>query len=145
MRRFLSKRCRKVPPTELVTVRRTSDGPKVASQCAAAKGRQGSLTKCGSTESMTVRRVYDGPSCRFIMQFREVIPVPIFQEFKCFGRRPSTDRCVYEDPSYLTLRVMKRAAEEIAHVWDDGVHDGPSRGSSTQPHFHRFPANRILV
>ena len=41
-------------------------------------------------------------------------------------RRPSTDRCAYEDLSYLPSRVMKRAAEEIAQVWDDGVHDGPS-------------------
>ena len=40
---------------------------------------------------------------------------------------------------------MKRAAEEIAQAWDDGVHDDPSRGPSTQPHFDRFPANRVLV
>ncbi|TMW83438.1 hypothetical protein EJD97_001680 [Solanum chilense] len=26
----------------------------------------------------------------------------------------------------VASRVMKRAAEEIAQVWDDGVHDGPS-------------------
>ena len=44
----------------------------------------GSLTKCGATEFMTIRRVYDGLSCRFVMKFREVVPVPIFQEFKCF-------------------------------------------------------------
>ena len=29
-------------------------------------------------------RVHDGPSCRFVMKIREVVPVPIFQEFKCF-------------------------------------------------------------
>ncbi|TMW98030.1 hypothetical protein EJD97_004607 [Solanum chilense] len=62
----------------LVTVRRWQ-------RSAAAEGRWGSLTKCGVTESMTVRRVYDGLSCRFFMKIREVAPVPIFQEFKCFG------------------------------------------------------------
>ena len=55
------------------------------------------------------------------------------------------DRCAYDGPSYLPSRGMKRAAEEIAQVWDDGVHDGPSRGPSTQPRFGRFPAIRILV
>ena len=70
----------KRPPTELVTVRRWQ-------RSATAEGRWGSLTKCGVTESMTVRRVYDGPSSRFVMKFREVILVPIFQEFKCFGTK----------------------------------------------------------
>ena len=41
-------------------------------------------------------------------------------------RRPSTDRCAYDGPSYLPSRGMKRADEEIAQVWDDGVHDGSS-------------------
>ncbi|TMW80406.1 hypothetical protein EJD97_020444 [Solanum chilense] len=63
----------------------------------------------------------------------------------CDERRPSTDRCAYDGPLYLPLRGMKRAVEEIAQVWDDGVHDGPSQGPSTQPHFGRFPAIRILV
>ena len=40
--------------------------------------------------------------------------------------RPLMDRCAYNGPSYLPSRGMKRAAEEIAQVWDDGVHDGPS-------------------
>ena len=40
--------------------------------------------------------------------------------------RPSTDHCTYDGPSYLPSRVVKRAVEEIAQVWDDGVHDGPS-------------------
>ncbi|TMX04497.1 hypothetical protein EJD97_008247 [Solanum chilense] len=31
---------------------------------------------------VTVRRGYDGPSCRFVMKFREVIPVPRFHELK---------------------------------------------------------------
>ena len=47
----------------------------------------GSMTKCGVTKLVTVRRVYDGPSCRFFMKFRELIPVPIFQELKCFGTK----------------------------------------------------------
>ena len=75
---------------------------------------------------LAVRRVYGGPSCRFVMKFREVIPVPIFQELKYFGTRPSTDRCAYDGPSYLPSRVMKRAKEEIAQEWVKGVHDGPS-------------------
>ena len=103
----------------LVTVRRWQ-------RSAAAEGRWGSLTKCGITKLVTVRRGYDGPSCRFVVKFREVIPVPRFQELKCFGTRPSTDRCAYDGSSYLPSRGMKIAAEEIAQVWDDGVHDGPS-------------------
>ncbi|TMW86048.1 hypothetical protein EJD97_022026 [Solanum chilense] len=55
-------------------------------QCsAAAEGKWGSLTKCGVTESVTDRRSHDGPSCRFVMKIREVVPVPIYKEFKCFG------------------------------------------------------------
>ncbi|TMX05402.1 hypothetical protein EJD97_022459 [Solanum chilense] len=67
----------KRPPTELMTIRRWQ-------RSAAAEGKWGSLTKCGVTNLVTVRRVYDGPSCRFVMKFRELIPVPIFQELKCF-------------------------------------------------------------
>ena len=37
-----------------------------------------------------------------------------------------TVRRGYDGQSYLPLRGMKRAAEEIAEVWDDKVHDGPS-------------------
>ena len=122
----------------LVTVRRWQ-------RSAAAKGRWGSLTKCGVMKLVTVCRVYDGPSCRFVLKFREVIPVPRLQELKCFGTRPSMDRCAYDGPSYLPSRGMKIEEEEIAQVWDDGVHDGPSHGPSTQPHFGRFPAIRIHV
>ncbi|TMX04772.1 hypothetical protein EJD97_004776 [Solanum chilense] len=61
MQRFLSQKYRKVPPTELVTVRRASD------------------------EYVTDRRSHDGPSCWFVMKIREVVPIPKFQEFKCFG------------------------------------------------------------
>ena len=110
-----------------------------------------SLTKCGITKLVTVRLGNDGPSCRFVMKFREVIPVPRFQELKCFETRPSTDRCAYDGPSYLPLRGMKRAAEEIAKYGTTESmtvrrdNDGPSRGPSTQPRFGRFPAIRILV
>ncbi|TMX03110.1 hypothetical protein EJD97_018161 [Solanum chilense] len=62
----------------LVTVRRWQ-------RSAAAEGRWGSLTKCGVTENVTYTRSHDGPSCRFVMKIREVAPLPIFQEFKCFG------------------------------------------------------------
>ena len=83
MRRFWAKKCRRDHlqslwrSVVLVTVRRWQHS-------AAAEGRWESLTKCGVTESMTVRCVNDGPSCRFVMKFREVVPVPIFQEFTCF-------------------------------------------------------------
>jgi len=93
---------------------------------AAAEGRWVSLTKCVITKLVTVRCGYDGPSCRFIVKIREVIPIPRFQELKCFGTRPSMDRCAYDGPSYLPSRGMKIEAEEIAQVWDDGVHEGPS-------------------
>ena len=93
---------------------------------AAAEGRWESLTKCGITKLVTVRRGSDGPSCMFVVKIREVILVPRFQELKCFGTRPSTDRCAYDGSSYLPSRGMKIAAEEIAQVWDDEVHDGPS-------------------
>ena len=53
---ILSEEMQKRPPTELVTVHRWK-------RSASAKGRWGSLTKCGVTESMTVRRVYVGPFC----------------------------------------------------------------------------------
>ena len=77
-------------------------------------------------EACDGRRVSDGPSCRFVMKFREVVPVPILQELSVLKQRTSMDRCAYEGPSYLSSRVMKKAAEEIAQVWEDGVHDGPS-------------------
>ena len=86
MRRFWAKKCKRDHlrslwrSVVLVTVRRWQSS-------AVAEGRWGSLTKCGAMEFMTVRRVYNGPSCRFVMKFREVIPVLIFQEFKCFGTK----------------------------------------------------------
>ena len=83
MRRFWAKKCRRDHlrslwrSVVLVTVRRWQHS-------AAAEGRWGSLTKCGITKLVTVRRGFDGPSCRFVVKFKEVIPVPRFQELKCF-------------------------------------------------------------
>ncbi|TMX04877.1 hypothetical protein EJD97_004152 [Solanum chilense] len=62
----------------LVTVRRWH-------RCAAAEGRWGSLTNFGVTKSVVDHRRHDSPSCRFVMNFIEVVPVPKYQEFKCFG------------------------------------------------------------
>ena len=125
MRRFWAKKYRRDHlqslwrSVVLVTVRRWQ-------RSAAAEGRWGSLTKCGITKLVTVRRGSDGPSCRFVVKIWELILVPRFQELKCFGTRPSTNRCAYDGLSYLPSRGMKIAAEEIAQVWDDGVHDDPS-------------------
>ena len=81
---------------------------------AAAEGRWRILTKCGLTKVVTVRRVDDGPSYRFVMKFREVIQYSYSKSWSVVERRPSTDRCAYDSPSYLPLRRMKREAEEIA-------------------------------
>ena len=80
MWRFLSEEMQKRPPTELVTVRRWQ-------RIAAAEGIWGSLTKCGVTKIVALRHFYDGPSYIFVMKFREVIPIPIFHELKCFGAK----------------------------------------------------------
>ena len=86
MRRFWAKNCRRDHlwslwrSFALVTVCRWQ-------RIAAAKGRWGSLTKCGITKLVTVRRGSDGPSCRFVVKIREVIPVPRFQELKYFGTK----------------------------------------------------------
>ena len=107
MRRFWAKKCRRYHlrslwrSVVLVTVCRWQ-------RSAAAEGRWGSLTKCGVTKLVTVRRVYDCRSCRFVIKFREVIPVPIFEELMCLERRPLTDRCAYDSSSYLPSRVMKK-------------------------------------
>ena len=109
---ILSKKMQMRPPTELMTVRRASDGHRWQRR-KVAEGRWGSLTKCGITKLVTVRHGYDGPSCRFVVKIREVIPVPRFKELKYFETRPSTDRCAYDGPSHLPSRGMKKAAEEI--------------------------------
>ncbi|TMW83114.1 hypothetical protein EJD97_002894 [Solanum chilense] len=45
---------------------------------------------------------------------------------KCGVTESITVRRAYDGPSFLPSRVMKRAVEEIAQAWDDGVHDSPS-------------------
>ena len=144
MRRFWAKKCRRDHlrslwrSVALLTVRRWQ-------RSVAAEGRWGSLIMCGVTESMTVRRVYDGPSCRFVMKFREVIPVPIFQELKCFGMK-TLDRplCLWRS-IILAVEGGEESSRRncISMVRRD--HDDPSWGPSTQPRFGRFPANRVLV
>ncbi|TMW87956.1 hypothetical protein EJD97_019218, partial [Solanum chilense] len=104
----------------LVTVRRWHRS------AVAAEGRWGIMTKCGVTECVTDRRRHGGPSCRFVMKIREVVQYPNSKSSSVLERRLSTDRCTCDDPLYLPSRVMKRAAEEIAQVWDYGVHDGSS-------------------
>ena len=78
----------------------------------AAKGRWGILTKCGVTECVTDHRSHDSLSYWFAMKISEVVPVPKSKSSSVLERRPSTDRCACDDPSYLPSRVMKRAAEE---------------------------------
>ncbi|TMX01488.1 hypothetical protein EJD97_024418 [Solanum chilense] len=90
----------------LVTVRRWQ-------RSAAAQGRWGSLTKCGVTENVTDLHSHDGPSCRFVMKIREVAQYPYSKSVSVLERRPSTDRCARNEPSYMPSRVMKTAAEEI--------------------------------
>ena len=75
---ILSEEMQKRPPTDLMTVRRAYDCRRWQ-RSAAAEERWGSLTKCGITKLVTVRRGYDGPSCRSVVKFREVIPVPDFK------------------------------------------------------------------
>ena len=128
----------------LVTVRRWQ-------RSAVAEGRWGSLNKCGVTKLVTVHRFYDGPSCRFVMKFREVIPVPIFQELKCFGTKILTDHCAYDGPSYMPSRVMKKSSRRNCtsmgwrSPWRSVVTTLVRREVRRQPRFGRFPANRVLV
>ena len=70
--------------------------------------------------SMTVRPAGSSWSSEKWSQY------PDSKSWSVLERRPSTDCCAYDGPSYLPSRGMKRAAEEIAQVWDDGVHDGSS-------------------
>ena len=151
MRRFWAKKCRRDHlrslwrSVVLVTVRRWQ-------RSAAAEGRWESLTKCGITKLVTVRSVYDGPSCRFVMKFREVIPVPIFQELKCFGTKTldgplclwrSVILVVEGNEEEQQKKLHKYGMTESMTVRRD--YDDPSRGPSTQPRFDRFQANRVLV
>ena len=74
---------------------------------------------------MTVRRVYDGPSYRFVMKFREVIPVPIFQEFNSvwgYG--------VHDGPSYRFVMKFREVITvpifQELKCFETKTLDGPS-------------------
>ena len=151
MRIFWAKKCRRDHLRSLwrsvvsVTVRRWQ-------RSATAEGRWGSLTKCGITKRVTVRHGYDGPSCRFVAKIREVIPVPRFQEFKCFGTETldgplclwrSVIPAVEGNEESNRRNCIKYGTTESTTVRCD--HDGSSRGPSTQPRFGRFPVIRILA
>ena len=151
MRRFWAKKYRRHHlrslwwSVVLVTVHRWQ-------RSAAAEGRWRSLTKFGVTKLVTVRWVYDGPFCRVVMKFIEVIPVPIFQELKCFGTKAlngllclwrSVMLAVEDNEEEQQKKLLKFGTTESVTVRRD--HDDPSRGPSTQPRFDKFPANRILV
>ena len=151
MRRFWAKKCRRDHlrslwrSVVLVTVRRWQ-------RSAAAEGRWGSLTKCGVTKLVMVRRVYDGPSCRFVMKFREVILVPIFQDLKCFETKDlngplflwrSVILFVECNEEEQLKKLHKYGTTESITVCRD--HDDPLWGLSTQLRFCKFPTNRVLV
>ena len=92
----------------------------------AAKGRWRSLTTCGVMECVTDRRSHDGPSCWFVMKIREVVPVPKFQEFKCYGTEtPDGPLCLWRSVIPL-VEGNKESSRRNYQVWDDRVHDGPS-------------------
>ena len=119
MRRFRAKNSRKDHLRSLwrsvllVTVCRWK-------RSAAAEGRWGCLTKCGVTKLVTVCPAGSSWSSEKWSQY------PYSKSWSFLERRPSMECCAYDGPSYLSSRVMKRAAEEIAQVWDDGIHDSPS-------------------
>ena len=151
MRRFWAKKCRRDHlrslwrSVVLVTVRRWQ-------RSAATEGRWGSVTKYGVTKLVTVYRVYDGPSCCFVMKFREVILVPIFQELMCFETKAlDGPLCLWQ---FVIFDVEGNEDEQLKKLHKYGTtesmmvrrdHDDPSCGPSTQPRFGRFPANRFLV
>ena len=59
------------------------------------------------------------------MKFIEVIPVPIFQEFKCFGTETlDGTSCLGRSVGGSVVKLLKEDGE--VYVWGNGVHDGPS-------------------
>ena len=148
MRRFWAKNCRRDHlrslwrSVVLVTVRRW--------QCSELLKEDGEVWPSVGLRSLW--RVYNGPSCRFVMKFREVISVPIFQELKCFEMK-ALDRplCLWRSV-ILAVEGNEEAQQKKLHKYGTTEsmtvcrdHDDPSRGPSTQPHFCRFPANWVLV
>ena len=123
----------------LVTVRRWQ-------RSAAAEGRWGSLTKCGITKLVTVRHGYDGPSCRFVMKIREVAPLPIFQEFKCFETETLDEPlCLWRSVT-LAVEGNEESSRRNCTSMGRGVHDCPSWPLQTVARsVDRYPAYRILI
>ena len=150
MRRFWAKKCRRDHlrslwwSVVLVTVHRWQ-------RSAATEERWVSLTKCGVTKLVTVCRVYNGLSCRFVMKFREVVPVPIFQEFKCFEMKTlDAPLCLWWSV-ILAVEGNEESSRRNCISMGRRSPDGPSwprrsvASSSNQLRFDRFPANRVLV
>ena len=99
-----------------------------------------------------VRRDCDSPSCMFVMKFREVIPVPIIQELKCFGTKTLDGPLCLSRSVILVVEGNEEEQQKKLHKYGTtesmtvrSDHDDPSQGPSTQPRFGRFPANRVLV
>ena len=125
IRRFWAKKFRRDHLQSLwrsvvvVTVRRLQ-------RSAIAEGRWGSLTKCEVTECVTDCRSYDGSSLWFVMRFKEVVPVPIFQEFKCFETKTLDGPLCLWRSVIPAVEGNEESSRRICKVWDDWVHDGPS-------------------
>ena len=86
-----------------------------------------------------------------VVMIKEVVPVPKFQVFKCYGTE------TLDGPLCLWLFIIplvegsEERSRRICIVWDDGVHDVPSWqrravARSVDPAaFDRFSANRVLL
>ncbi|TMX02274.1 hypothetical protein EJD97_022149 [Solanum chilense] len=117
----------------------------------AAEGRWGNLTKCGATECVTDHHSHDYPPYWLVMKFREVVPVPKFQEFKCYGMETiNGPLCMgrsvipaVEGNEESNRRICKYGTTKSMTAHRD--HNDPSRGPTTQPHFDIFPAYRVLI
>ena len=99
-----------------------------------------------SVVSMTVH------PCRFVMKFKEVIPVPIIKRVEVFWNEDPRRTVVPMTVRHTCRQGWWREQEKKLHKYGTTEfmtvhrdHDDPSRGQSTQPCFGRFPANRVLV
>ena len=114
------------------------------------EGRWWCLTKCGVTDWVMDRRSHDGPSCWFIMKIRDVVPVPKFQEFKCYWTETLDKLLCLWRFIILVVENNQESSRRICKLWDGSVHDDPSwpripvARYVTQPRFYRFPANRVF-
>ena len=110
------------------------------------------MQKRPPTELVMVRRAYDGLSCSSVMKFREVVPVPIFQEFKCFGTETLDGPLCLWRSVILAVEGNEESSKRnfikygtMESMTGRRDRDDPSLGPSTQPHFDIFPANRVLM